>query len=65
MPQPVKSAASLAHMLRGINYPAGKQSLLAQAQRWGADCDTLNMLQTMPDREYRSLDDVLLTTKAS
>ncbi len=64
MTQAVKSAASLAHMLRGVNYPAGKQSLLAQAQRWGADCDTLNLLQAMPDRQYASLSDILLTTGA-
>jgi len=64
MPRTLTSAATLAHLLRGINFPAGKQRLLYQAQQNGGDCDVLNIIQQMPERDYASLDDVMLATGA-
>ena len=38
--------------LKGMDYPAGKQELVAHARSQGADGDLLGRLEQIPDREY-------------
>ena len=62
MARTMTTASTLAHLLRGINFPAGKQRLLYQVKQNGGNCDVLNTIQRMPDRTYANLDDIVLTT---
>jgi hypothetical protein len=45
-------------LLQGVPLPATKQELLAYARREGAGERELRALGDLPDREYRSLNDV-------
>jgi hypothetical protein len=49
-------AAQIQALLEGIPLPATKAELVAYARR--EDPDAARELETLPDREYRSLDDV-------
>jgi hypothetical protein len=44
--------------LVGMHYPASKEDLVETARGGGADDDVLNALESLPDREYDSPDDV-------
>jgi hypothetical protein len=44
--------------LVGMHYPASKEDLVETARGGGADDDVLNALESLPDREYDSADDV-------
>ncbi len=47
--------------LKGINYPASKDELLEQARKNNANHDVLEAMGKLPDKEYDSQDDVILT----
>ena len=49
-------AAELQVVLEGVPLPASKQELVEYAQRY--DGQAAQRLQSLPDREYRSLDEV-------
>jgi hypothetical protein len=51
-------AAELQVVLEGAPLPARRDELVAYAQAQGADERLLQALRGVPDREYRSLDDV-------
>jgi hypothetical protein len=54
------SAASVAQALKGIDFPAGKDKLIAWARNHNAPQEVLEMLQKMPSRgEYENMADVL------
>ncbi|MGC7100772.1 DUF2795 domain-containing protein [Amycolatopsis lurida] len=38
--------------LSGVDYPAGRDDLVAAARSNGADDNTLELLGNLPDREY-------------
>jgi hypothetical protein len=51
-----QEAAELQALLEGVDLPARKRDLLAYARR--EDPDAAERLRALPDREYRSLDEV-------
>lgn len=53
------SPSNLAHQLRGIDFPAGRQELIAVARRHKAGDDVIHLIERMPDQEYRSMADVM------
>jgi hypothetical protein len=44
--------------LKGVDYPASKEDLLANAERNGADEDVRATLEQLPDEEYETPADV-------
>jgi hypothetical protein len=52
----IARVAELQVVLEGIALPAKKQELVAYARR--EDPDAARQLESLPDREYRSLDEV-------
>jgi Protein of unknown function (DUF2795) len=52
------SVAELQVVLEGVPLPAGKQELVEHARREEAGPHLLSLLEALPDREYRSLDEV-------
>jgi hypothetical protein len=44
--------------LKGVDYPASKEDLIANAEREGADEDIRTTLEQLPDEEYRTPADV-------
>lgn len=44
----------LQKFLGGLDYPAGKQDILARARREGADRQALAVLERLPDQQYES-----------
>jgi Protein of unknown function (DUF2795) len=54
----IAEAAELKTTLQGIALPAEKAALLEYAVRQRAEPQLLDALQSLPEREYESLDDV-------
>lgn len=44
--------------LKGIDFPASKDDILAQAKKGGADESVMGELEQIPDREYDSPTDI-------
>lgn len=44
--------------LKGVDYPARKEDLIANAKQQGADENALSALQQLPDNQYESPTDV-------
>lgn len=44
--------------LKGVDYPATKATLLAQAEEQGADADVRAWLEQLPDQEFKAPVDV-------
>ncbi|MGE5516297.1 MAG: DUF2795 domain-containing protein [Bacteroidota bacterium] len=53
------SPSNILHHLKGVDFPAGKQNLIEQAQKNNAEGDILDILRQMPDQQYQSMADVL------
>lgn len=53
------SPSNLAHQLRGIDFPAGRQELLRVARRHKADDEVIRQIEHLPDQEYKSMADVM------
>jgi hypothetical protein len=53
------SAAEVKAALKGIELPSEKGALLAYAVQQRAEPSLLDALQSVPDREYESLDEVV------
>jgi hypothetical protein len=53
------SSAQLKVLLVGIELPAGKPALLEYAVRQRADPVFIDALQSLPEREYASVDEVV------
>ncbi len=47
--------------LGGMHYPARKTELIEHAKNNGAAGDVIGALETLPDEEYKSLDDLIRT----
>jgi hypothetical protein len=54
-----RAAAELKAMLQGVALPSEKPALLEYAVRQHAEQQSLEALQSLPDREYESLDEVV------
>lgn len=44
--------------LKGVDYPASKQELIAHAKKQGADEEAISALEQMPDEQYETPTDV-------
>jgi hypothetical protein len=53
------SPSNIAHNLRGVDFPAQKQSLVEQAKQNGAEDKVLDVIGSMPDGEYQDMADVM------
>ena len=51
-------AAEIQVLLEGVPLPAGKAELLDYAGREDADAASLALLEALPEREYRTIDEV-------
>ena len=49
------------NFLKGMNYPASKNELISQAKKNNADSEVLKAMETLPDKQYESQDDVIVT----
>lgn len=54
-----QSPANVTHHLKGIEFPAGKEDLVEQAEENGADQEVLDVIRQMPDQDYGSMADVM------
>jgi len=54
-----KSPSNVALHLKGINFPAKKQNLVQQAKKNQAEDEVIQTIQKMPEREYRTMADVM------
>jgi hypothetical protein len=55
------SAETVYNFLKGMRYPARKNELIQQAKKNNADRNVLNAMDSLPEKEYSSQDDVILT----
>ncbi len=46
-------------ILKEINFPAGKQSIMGKAQEKGADNSVMSLLQKLPDKQYQNQSEVM------
>lgn len=53
------SPSNILHHLKGVDFPADRNSLIEQAQKNNAEGDILDILRQMPDQKYQSMADVL------
>jgi len=53
------SPSNLAHQLRGIDFPAGRDELIKVARRHKADDGVIRQIERLPDQEYKSMADVM------
>ncbi len=53
------SASNIAEQLRGVNFPCNKQELMRHAQQGNASQEVRTMLNSLPERTYNSMADVM------
>lgn len=53
------SPSNILHHLKGVDFPADKSGLVAQAEKNHAESDILDIIRQMPDTQYQSMADVL------
>ncbi len=53
------SPEAVYNYLGGVQYPAKKPELIKHAKINGAGADVLNALETLPDEEYKSQDELI------
>lgn len=54
-----QSPANVQTHLKGISYPASKKDLISKARENDAPDDVLEVLQELPEEEYRGPQDVM------
>lgn len=54
-----RSAANIAHYLKGIDFPASKDDLITHAKENDAEDVVIEELGKMPDHEYTNMADVM------
>jgi hypothetical protein len=57
--QKAESPINVARYLSGIDFPVGKQDLIHHTKQNQADQEVLDVLDKMPDQEYKSMKDVM------
>jgi hypothetical protein len=55
-----RAPASIPRFLKGITFPAHKADLFRHAERRGAEETVLDVIESMPDGNYRSMADVII-----
>lgn len=55
MPSPT---TTIAHALKGVDFPCSREALLEYARRNQAETDAIDLLSSMPERSYRSMAEV-------
>lgn len=55
------SPETVYNFLKGMKYPAGKEDLIQQAKKNNADINVLNAMESLPEKEYTSQNDVINT----
>jgi hypothetical protein len=53
------SHIEIRNIIKQIIFPATKQNLIQQAKKHGARSGVINDLESLPDREYSCLEDVI------
>ncbi|MGA8756854.1 MAG: DUF2795 domain-containing protein [Stellaceae bacterium] len=53
------SPAQLVHYLRGVQFPASKQNLKADAQKNQAPPEVLKFIDELPGRQYHTMPEVM------
>ncbi len=53
------SPEAVYNYLGGVHYPAKKPELIKHAKINGAGADVINALETLPDEEYKSQDELI------
>ena len=53
------SPAQLAHYLRGVEFPASRRNLKADARKNQAPRDILNFIDKLPEEQYRTMAEVM------
>jgi len=53
------SPAIVTNHLKGMNFPASRDDLLAKARDTGAGQDVLEALESFPDKDFGSMADVI------
>ena len=56
---PHVSPANVAHYLRGINFPADKRHLKAEAQKNHAPPEVLKLIDELPAERYHTMAEVM------
>ena len=54
-----RSPAIVTDHLKGMDFPASKEDLLAKARDTGAGQDVLEVLESFPDKDFDSMADVI------
>lgn len=53
------SPSNIAHHLKGIDFPAGKEQLLECARNNNADQEVVKTIEQMPDTQYGDMAEVM------
>lgn len=53
------SPSNILHNLKGVDFPAGKQDLIRQAEHNKAETAVMEIIRQLPDERYLSMADVL------
>jgi hypothetical protein len=53
-----RSPANITHYLQGMDFPARRDDLVAQAQANAAENEVMEVIRQLPDQEYESMADV-------
>ncbi|NIC03927.1 DUF2795 domain-containing protein [Billgrantia bachuensis] len=53
-----RSPANITHHLQGVDFPAGRDDLVAQAQANGAEEEVMEVIRQLPNQKYESMADV-------
>ncbi|MCE8015166.1 DUF2795 domain-containing protein [Halomonas sp. MCCC 1A17488] len=53
-----RSPANITHHLQGVDFPARRDDLIAQAQANGAEDEVMEVVRRLPEQEYESMADV-------
>jgi hypothetical protein len=53
------SPVDIAHALKGVDFPASRRDLVKHARSHKAGTDTIQVMEQLPDHEYRNMADVM------
>jgi hypothetical protein len=59
MAQEQRSAANIAHYLRGIDFPCTRDQLVDHCRLGNCPTEVTNVLEGLPNRQFNSMADVM------
>lgn len=65
MPVAPRATATIAHLLKGIDFPCSRTDILKHARQNGAEQDSLDVLKNLPVRHYANMADVFIGVGAA